>query len=260
LSDAEGYRRDVIEAVRGLGVSILRWPGGNFASGYNWTDGIGAKADRPVRAELAWNALESNRFGTDEFLRYCERIGAAPYICINLGLGTVDDARHWVEYTNEPRHTYWADLRRKNGGPRCLARRDLALVETGHLSRADVGGVLLQPITEPRLGHHGEAVEKPRNRLALAALQQAAGGAVPHGVVAVHDFPAIGRFQGGIEMSKRAGGVVVVHRERRKHQREEHAHAHASRSDRRRHVLSNRFAAQVACGIRSTNGAFASRS
>jgi alpha-N-arabinofuranosidase len=59
--------------------------------------------------------LESNRFGTDEFLRYCERIGAQPYICINGGLGTVDDARHWVEYTNESRHTAWADQRRKNG-------------------------------------------------------------------------------------------------------------------------------------------------
>ena len=59
--------------------------------------------------------METNRFGTDEFLRYAERIGAEPYICINGGLGTVDDARHWVEYTNESRHTYWADQRRKNG-------------------------------------------------------------------------------------------------------------------------------------------------
>jgi alpha-L-arabinofuranosidase len=76
LSDADSYRRDVMDAVRRLGVSILRWPGGNFASGYNWKDGIGPKDRRPVRAELAWNALESNRFGTDEFLRYAERIGA----------------------------------------------------------------------------------------------------------------------------------------------------------------------------------------
>jgi alpha-N-arabinofuranosidase len=115
LSDQDGYRKDVMEAVKGLGVSILRWPGGNFASGYNWTDGIGPRDGRPVRAELAWNALESNRFGTDEFLRYAECIGAEPYICLNLGLGTIDDARHWVEYTNEARHTYWADRRRKNG-------------------------------------------------------------------------------------------------------------------------------------------------
>ena len=101
LADADGYRKDVMDAVKPLGVSLLRWPGGNFASGYNWTDGIGPKDQRPARPELAWNDLESNRFGTDEFLRYAERIGAEPYICLNLGLGTVDDARHWVEYTNE---------------------------------------------------------------------------------------------------------------------------------------------------------------
>ena len=115
LSDANGYRTDVLEAVRGLGVSILRWPGGNFASGYNWKDGIGPKDARPVRPELAWHDIETNRFGTDEFLRYSEMIGAEPYICINLGLGTIDDARHWVEYTNGAQKTYWADQRRKNG-------------------------------------------------------------------------------------------------------------------------------------------------
>jgi alpha-L-arabinofuranosidase len=115
LSDKDGYRKDVMEAVKQLNVSILRWPGGNFASGYNWTDGIGPRDQRPVRMDLAWNALEPNRFGTDEFLRYCELIKTEPYICINLGLGSIDDARHWVEYCNEARHTYWADQRRKNG-------------------------------------------------------------------------------------------------------------------------------------------------
>jgi alpha-N-arabinofuranosidase len=115
LSDASGYRKDVLEAVRGLNVSILRWPGGNFASGYNWKDGIGPRDQRPARPELAWNDVESNRFGTDEFLKYAELIKAEPYICINLGLGTIDDARHWVEYTNGNKSTYWADQRRKNG-------------------------------------------------------------------------------------------------------------------------------------------------
>ena len=115
LSDKDGYRQDVLQVVRQLNVSILRWPGGNFASGYNWKDGIGPKDQRPVRPELAWNDLESNRFGTDEFLKYCEMAGTEPYICINLGLGTIDDARHWVEYCNESRHTYWADQRRRNG-------------------------------------------------------------------------------------------------------------------------------------------------
>lgn len=115
LADEHGYRRDVLDAVRGLGVSILRWPGGNFASGYDWKDGIGPKAERPVRPELAWNAIESNRFGTDEFLRYCELLKTEPYICVNLGLGTIKDAQDWVEYTNGTAHTYWADRRRRNG-------------------------------------------------------------------------------------------------------------------------------------------------
>jgi alpha-N-arabinofuranosidase len=115
LSDASGFRRDVLDAIKGLGVSILRWPGGNFASGYNWKDGIGPKDQRPARPELAWNDVETNRFGTDEFLQYAQAIKAEPYICVNLGLGTIGEARDWVEYTNSANHTYWADQRRKNG-------------------------------------------------------------------------------------------------------------------------------------------------
>jgi alpha-N-arabinofuranosidase len=99
LSDADGYRKDTMQAVKNLDVTILRWPGGNFVSGYNWKDGIGPKDQRPVRPDYAWGDVETNRFGTDEFLTYAERIGTVPYICINAGLGSVDDARHWVEYT-----------------------------------------------------------------------------------------------------------------------------------------------------------------
>lgn len=115
LSDADGFRKDVMEAIKGLGVTLLRWPGGNFASGYHWKDGIGPKHLRPARPEGAWGDVESNRFGTDEFLLYCERLGVEPYICINAGLGTIEEARQWVEYTNESRNTYWAQQRRKNG-------------------------------------------------------------------------------------------------------------------------------------------------
>lgn len=118
LSDSDGFRKDTLQAVKDLNVTILRWPGGNFVSGYNWKDGIGPRDARPVRPDYAWGDVESNRFGTDEFLKYCERVGTEPYICINAGLGSVDDARHWVEYTNEERHTYWADMRRKNGRER----------------------------------------------------------------------------------------------------------------------------------------------
>ena len=72
LSDANGYRRDVLDAARKLHVTLLRWPGGNFSSNYHWRDGIGPRAQRPPRLEMAWGTVESNRFGTHEFLQYCE--------------------------------------------------------------------------------------------------------------------------------------------------------------------------------------------
>jgi alpha-N-arabinofuranosidase len=115
LSDADGFRKDVMQAIKGLGVSLLRWPGGNFVSGYDWKDGIGPRNQRPARPEGAWGDIESNRFGTDDFLKYSERLGVEPYICINAGLGTIADARDWVEYTNGNANTYWANQRRKNG-------------------------------------------------------------------------------------------------------------------------------------------------
>lgn len=117
LSDEYGFRRDVLEAARALRVPLLRWPGGNFVSGYHWTDGIGPKNQRPRRIELAWHSEESNRFGTDEYIAYCRRLGAAPYICVNMGTGTMDEAQAWVEYCNGTDNTYWADLRRQNGHP-----------------------------------------------------------------------------------------------------------------------------------------------
>ena len=115
LSDERGFRRDVLEAVRPLRVPILRWPGGNFVSGYHWLDGVGPRAERPRRVDLAWFAEESNRFGTDEFLQYCRAINTEPYICVNMGSGTMDEAQAWVEYANSTGNTHWANLRRKHG-------------------------------------------------------------------------------------------------------------------------------------------------
>lgn len=117
LSDSDGFRKDVLEAARNLHIPLLRWPGGNFSSGYNWKDGIGPKDSRPRRWDTAWQAEESNRFGTDEFLAYAHKLGAEPYICINMGTGTMQDAADWVEYCNGTMNTYWANLRRKNGHP-----------------------------------------------------------------------------------------------------------------------------------------------
>ena len=115
LADDRGFRKDVIEAVRRLRPPVLRWPGGNFVSGYHWTDGIGPKEGRPRRTELAWHAEESNRFGTDEFMAFCEAVGAEPYLCVNMGNGTMDEAQAWVEYCNGTGDTEWANLRRSNG-------------------------------------------------------------------------------------------------------------------------------------------------
>ncbi|HEX5418057.1 MAG TPA: alpha-L-arabinofuranosidase C-terminal domain-containing protein [Chloroflexota bacterium] len=117
LADENGFRTDVLEAARALRMPLLRWPGGNFVSGYHWTDGIGPKASRPRKIELAWHGEESNRFGTDEFIQYCRVLGTEPYICVNLGSGTMDEAQAWVEYCNGTTNTYWANLRRQNGHP-----------------------------------------------------------------------------------------------------------------------------------------------
>lgn len=115
LSDENGFRKDILEAVKQLNVSLIRWPGGNFASGYHWQDGIGPKDLRPSRLELAWETKESNRFGTDEYIEWCRRVGVEPYICVNMGTGTIEEAKYWVEYCNVNKGTYYSDLRRKNG-------------------------------------------------------------------------------------------------------------------------------------------------
>jgi len=115
LADENGFRKDFIELVKELKIPVVRWPGGNYVSGYNWEDGIGPKEQRPARLDLAWHQIESNQMGTDEYVKLCELIGAENFICINAGLGTLDQARHWVEYCNYPKGTYYSDLRRKYG-------------------------------------------------------------------------------------------------------------------------------------------------
>lgn len=114
-TDAFGFRQDVMELVRPLNLSCIRYPGGNFLSGYHWLDGIGPKEERPMRAELAWFALEPNHVGTDEFLQWCERIGTSAMLGVNLGTGTPQSACDLLEYVNGDLPTHYADLRRANG-------------------------------------------------------------------------------------------------------------------------------------------------
>jgi alpha-N-arabinofuranosidase len=115
LSDDRGFRKDVLGLLRELRLGVLRWPGGNFVSNYHWADGIGPRDSRPRRPELAWGGEESNRFGTDEYLAYCAELGTEPYICLNMGTGTLEEALAWVEYCNLAGRTDWAERRRSNG-------------------------------------------------------------------------------------------------------------------------------------------------
>ncbi|TLD36933.1 glycoside hydrolase family protein [Venturia nashicola] len=115
LSDASGFRKDVIEALQELRVPVIRYPGGNFVATYHWLDGVGPREKRPRRPELAWIGVESNEFGTDEFLQWCEVVGTEPYFALNFGTGTLDEALAWVEYCNSDRDTHYANLRRANG-------------------------------------------------------------------------------------------------------------------------------------------------
>ena len=114
-SDANGFRQDVFDAAKKLNNPILRWPGGNFSSNYHWKDGIGPRDQRPPRLEMAWGTVESNRFGTHDFLKYAEMMGTEPYICANLGTGSWEEAQQWVEYCNSAEDTAMTRLRKQNG-------------------------------------------------------------------------------------------------------------------------------------------------
>jgi len=115
IPNIKGYRLDVLEAVKQLNCPLVRWPGGNFASGYHWMDGVGPRGQRPRRYDMAWGQEEPNTFGTDEFIEWCRLVGAEPYIVVNAGNGTPEEAASWVEYCNLDRNTYYAQLRRKYG-------------------------------------------------------------------------------------------------------------------------------------------------
>ncbi len=114
-ADERGLRQDVMEALRDQAYTVIRYPGGNFLSGYNWLDGVGPKAQRPRRRELAWQSLETNQFGTNEFMDFCAAINAAPMLAVNMGTGDIQAASDLVEYCNVPGGTYWSDLRASHG-------------------------------------------------------------------------------------------------------------------------------------------------
>jgi len=146
LSDASGFRKDVADEVRKLGVPIIRYPGGNFVSGYNWLDGVGPKQDRPRVLDKAWNSLNTNQFGTNEFMAWCRVVGATPLMGLNLGTGTAEEAAALVEYCNVDKGTRWSDLRRKHGIAEphrvqnwCLGNEMDGPWQIGHMTAAQYG-------------------------------------------------------------------------------------------------------------------------
>ncbi len=115
LADAKGFRKDVAAEVKEMAVPIMRYPGGNFVSGYHWQDGVGPRDKRPTVLERAWNSLETNQFGTNEFIEWCKLVGTEPLLGGNFGTSTVEEQVAYVEYCNYPRGTKWSDLRRAHG-------------------------------------------------------------------------------------------------------------------------------------------------
>ena len=119
--NVKGMRADTLALVRKLNAPLYRWPGGNFVSGYNWKDGIGDRDRRPPRWERAWNDVEDNDFGADEFMAFCAEIGAEPYVAVNTGLGSVETAADEVEYFTGSAKTRWGAERARNGHARPYA-------------------------------------------------------------------------------------------------------------------------------------------
>jgi len=150
-ADELGFRGDVLELVRELAVPLVRYPGGNFVSGYDWVDGVGPRESRPRRLDLAWLSTETNEVGINEFAAWAERAGAELDLAVNLGTGGIDGARNLVEYCNHREGTYWSDLRRAHGVAEphgvkvwCLGNEMDALWQLGHKTADEYGRLACQ--------------------------------------------------------------------------------------------------------------------
>ena len=146
LSDQNGFREDVMAVVREMGAPIIRYPGGNFVSGYNWLDGVGPKDKRPAVLDRAWNSLETNQFGTNEFMEWCKLVNTEPLMGFNLGTGTPEMAVALVEYCNVDKGTKRSDLRREHGYEQpwnvkywCLGNEMDGPWQMGHMPARDYG-------------------------------------------------------------------------------------------------------------------------
>lgn len=150
-ADTDGFRTDVIELIKELKISGVRYPGGNFLSGYDWKNGIGPKENRPHCLDLAWKTIESNQFGIDEFYDWSKKAGTSIIGAVNMGTGTPKDAGELIEYCNFPGGTYWSDLRAKNGHKEpmniklwCIGNEMDGEWQTCHLDADDYGKKALE--------------------------------------------------------------------------------------------------------------------
>jgi alpha-N-arabinofuranosidase len=114
-ADEHGFRKDTLAVLREMNFRSVRYPGGNFLSGYNWLDGVGPREKRPRRRDLAWQSIETNQFGTNEFMQLCAMLGTEPMLAVNMGTGTIQEAANLVEYCNAPVGTMYSDLRASHG-------------------------------------------------------------------------------------------------------------------------------------------------
>ena len=145
-ADELGFRKDVIELINKMNVPIVRYPGGNFVSGYNWEDGTGPRDKRPKKLDLAWETIESNQVGIDEFQEWAKRAGTEVMMAVNLGTRGPDDAKNLLEYCNLDTDTYYANLRRKNGFEKpfgiktwCLGNEMDGTWQMGHKTAEEYG-------------------------------------------------------------------------------------------------------------------------
>jgi len=146
LADQNGFRRDVLNEIKTIAVPIVRYPGGNFVSGYDWLDGVGPRASRPAVLDRAWNSIDTNQFGTNEFLSWCRATGAEPLLGLNFGTGTAEKAAALVEYCNVAAGTRWSDLRRRHGVEEpwgvtrfCLGNEMDGPWQIGHMTAEEYG-------------------------------------------------------------------------------------------------------------------------
>ncbi|GGD45859.1 alpha-N-arabinofuranosidase [Microbacterium faecale] len=157
-ADADGFRHDVIDLLRELGVTTVRYPGGNFVSGYRWEDAIGPVDERPRRPELAWHSTEPNLVGVDEFIRWCRSADVEPMMAVNLGTRGVQEALDLLEYCNGAGDTHFANLRRANGSDEpydikmwCLGNEMDGPWQIGHKTAEEYGRIAAETARAMRM-------------------------------------------------------------------------------------------------------------